>query len=77
MEVEKSIIRRKRPAHAPKLSAASPTTASADIASKPNSKAWKVYELKGHLSELGLQVTGKREILIERLEGHYAGTAQV
>ena len=38
---------------------------------------WKVYELKKRLNELNLQVSGKREILIERLMGYYAGISQV
>ena len=61
----------------PRPSAAPRPTTSEPIQRKPDFKAWKNYELQAHLRELDLQVTGKRDILIERLEGHYAGVAQV
>ena len=42
----------------------------------PDFASWKVDELKSHLRELGLQVSGKKELLIERLYAHYAGVQQ-
>ncbi|CAK0792797.1 unnamed protein product [Prorocentrum cordatum] len=54
-----------------------PSAAPKDIPTTPDFRAWKQCELKSHLGELGLQTNGKKEILIERLEGHYSGKAQV
>ena len=38
---------------------------------------WKVDELRGHLRELGLQTSGPKQLLIDRLDGHYSGAPQL
>ena len=40
-------------------------------------KSWNGDKLREHLRELDLQTSGKKEKLIERLEGHYEGICQV